>query len=424
MSLKTCTFTLKQHTMLLQPEDYTGCLRATEVKPKLDRFLQRRLGISVKDKNLNGYSNWIQSVSDNGEDVSFRYKMRIKLLGSIECYESRNPDRNRRIPNIYYGNMGNGSRTKGYSCEDGMELHITCFIPELMEKITENIQDFFIVTNFGTMQGKGFGSFTVEGTEISHSNVKRALLAEYGIKKKCYRIERPHGQRVFDCIKDVYTSMKTCTGERIDRRRHQEYKHSALYNFYSSKNQNIGNEKKYMKVRRISPNLQTNHHVEFCYNLHKSNENYRYVRGLLGIGQAINYITDDTDESTRYKRNRDGSIQKDRRDNNILRKEKIEISAYGNDIARVASPILFKVINGNIYMIAREINENIYNKEFKFAIDSRDRKRRQIAQVDFVTLKIPSKEEFDIDEFMKYFITFFNRECTAMNGYIIREVRN
>lgn len=76
--------------------------------------------------------------------------------------------------------MGDGSKKYGVFFIDGLNIQITCFISDLKKFIDENIAEFFAVTNFGTMQNKGFGSFTIEGME--EETVIEALKNNYDSK--------------------------------------------------------------------------------------------------------------------------------------------------------------------------------------------------------------------------------------------------
>ena len=64
------SFPLKQHTPLIhfQHDKEGATLRATEVKPRLDRLLKERLGDTVKPE-------WVQK--EEGGLISFQYKLRI-----------------------------------------------------------------------------------------------------------------------------------------------------------------------------------------------------------------------------------------------------------------------------------------------------------------------------------------------------------
>lgn len=419
-------YKLKQHTMLLHFQDEPdACLRASEVKPKLDRFIVKKL--EGKDKLKQAHPSWIQAEHQNGKDVALKYRMTIKCApgARVEKYMGR------QIPRIFYGNMGDGSNNSNKKTgvfftnrtdEPSLVLTITCFDEGLKDYIDANIAEFFAVTNFGTMQSKGFGSFTVMGKECK---IAEALKEYYGAAH-CYKINIGNYNNVqneaFETIKQVYSVMKS--GSR------RPFYHSYIYEYMHNKYRingnlvNTGNEKAYMKKKKVSPNRMTNPWVirnwqrTDILGIRMDDREYRYVRALLGIGKEIKYITD----VPQYFLTRRGEIQYDRRSNQpIPAKENITIVHVKNSagkqyedgskkrIERCSSPIFFKIVNGIIYMVAGRINENIKGKYFSFTNKSTRGLNHRNNQTDGkVVLQVP--EMFDIDDFMNEFVKFYNSE--------------
>ena len=163
-------FTLKQHTPLIHfqsQQAYAG-LRATEVKPKFDRFILERLGAA------NILPTWIQGgkKKTNGA-VPLRYKMII----SNQYVKAKTIERDRKsAPPMFFGNMGdeyeNQLKFLSWSFQDSqMTLTgVNCTIlllnndemngKTLKQIIEENLEIFFFLNNFGTRQSKGYGSFS------------------------------------------------------------------------------------------------------------------------------------------------------------------------------------------------------------------------------------------------------------------------
>ena len=83
--------------------------------------------------------------------------------------------------------MGDGPKKKGI--KNKQKLVVTCFIKELLDYIEKVIGDFFIVTNFGTMQSKGFGSFTVDGKDSTPKHIYDVLKKEYTHNGHCYKFK-------------------------------------------------------------------------------------------------------------------------------------------------------------------------------------------------------------------------------------------
>ena len=160
------TYTLIPHSPLIHfqwDSDY-ATLRATEVKPKLDRYIVkhcREIPKQWKKDNING-------------KISLNYKMRI-----VTDENNKPIDLGRNTPyDIFYGNMGENTPIKK-GVMNKSTLTITCFHADLLKYIDEIIGDFFIVTNFGTMQSKGFGSFTVDEKSVDDKHICEVLKTEY-----------------------------------------------------------------------------------------------------------------------------------------------------------------------------------------------------------------------------------------------------
>lgn len=166
-------FTLKQHTPIIhfQHDQDGATLRATEVKPKLDRYIIEKLG--GKDKMEKSWFN-------NFEKGSLDYKMRIEPIGELRYSDLIEfkviPDQQGRkkfergkdgsFP-TFFGNMmkleefEKDKPYKKFLYYDTLKLTIVCFNTALKDKLNSIKEDFFFEHNFGTRQSKGFGSFEV-----------------------------------------------------------------------------------------------------------------------------------------------------------------------------------------------------------------------------------------------------------------------
>ena len=174
--MHTLSVTLRQHTPLLhfQHSQEGATLRASEVKPKLDRFLIDKLG--GRDKIAN---EWFVG---KGKHPALDYKMRIEGVGGrIEKMKMKSyPNKKgkwvtKAFPSVL-SNMG-GKDTEeeliNFSMHEKLKLTITCRKENgLCEKIRENLPLFFARHNFGQRSSKGFGSFTI--SHIENKEVKMA----------------------------------------------------------------------------------------------------------------------------------------------------------------------------------------------------------------------------------------------------------
>lgn len=211
--MKTLTVTLKQHTPLIhfQHDQYGATLRASEVKPKLDRFLLRILG---GDKGYEeGFKiakekGWLVEKKGKHPHPALDYKMRIEAInlnkGRMEGYLGYNQDRygnNRPIPvPMFFGNMKKQDQKtpfieKGFSLCDQLELSFSYIKEDLRNHILMNLSSFLMQTNFGTRQSKGFGSFSWDEEN------KKDVLKEFKIKTENGIVSYPY----FTSSGDEYT---------------------------------------------------------------------------------------------------------------------------------------------------------------------------------------------------------------------------
>ena len=405
------TYKLTPHSPLIhfQWDSDHAALRATEVKPKLDRYIVkhcREIPKRWKKDDING-------------KISLNYKMRIVADENNETIDlGRNTDYD-----IFYGNMGNNTPIKK-GVMNKSTLTITCFHTDLLKYIDEIIGDFFIVTNFGTMQSKGFGSFTVNGKEKSTNHIYDVLRKEYTSGGYCYCFKQDNKDLIFKQIKMVYSLIKS--GHNLSRDgKYPEnkyvnekdysklyYHRSLLYQYVrimkkNDKAVNMGNEKAWMKQKNIVPKLNASGYYKV-----EQNDNYsRYVRALLGICENIRYKNEGHSAVTvKIEEQPSGETEEEKK---------------ANKIQRLNSPILFKVIDDRVYFVGCEPNEKIYGKKFSFASSM---KRSGM------TLRVPKKDELPdnfMNEFMKYCAEELNKYFkevreyfNALELYNINEYRN
>lgn len=378
-------YTLIPHSPLIhfQYDKDGAALRATEVKPKLDRYIIKHCK-EIPDI-------WRNDQSKN----AFNYQMRIISLENNPPIALGYKDEhgNRTNYDIYYGNMGDGPKKKGL--KNKQKVIITCFNESLLKYIDKVIGDFFIVTNFGTMQSKGFGSFTVAEKNNDSNYIISVLKTEYTHTNRCYRFNRgreyqdPIRDTTFKKIKTVYSLMKSGINNTNDGRYPTRYRRSILFNYVRNmpvkgKAADMGNEKAWMKQRSISPALNRSGRYVF-----RKDSYSRYVRALLGISETI-----------RYKNDPDGFVN-------------VSIKESTKSIDRLHSPVLFKVIDDKVYYVATEINQEIYGKQFIFS-----------SKMGRGVLSVPAETELPAD-FLENFLHYAYAEinlCKA-NFPDIREIK-
>lgn len=368
------TYHLKAQTPLIhfQHAQRGATLRATEVKPKLDRFLWQRVGEKIEEA-------WKLKT----DQQALNYKLRFVASGELEIVELKGEY------DIYYGNTGISPDMQKKGIVGDVDMTVICTIPALKALIDAHIAEFFAVTNFGSMQNKGFGSYTVEGKQYSASFIAQSLMRAYGASK-CYTFRPERG--VFKAIKVVYGMMKSGVNY-TPFRTPADYQRSLLFLFMHEQKE-MGNEKAWLKQQGYAPSDVGRNAGKW----HKNEHRAYYVRALLGVGDHIDFINDLTN-----------------------RRDKTTISITNDDkiIERFHSPIFFKVINGNVYFVGKRIEKEIFGKTFTFSSPKGSGK-----------LTVPKEEELGedfIDVFLDYCQKMLNggalAKFTEVKGVKIQEVK-
>ena len=174
----------------------------------------------------------------------------------------------------------------GVFWNDGVTVRIQCFNNELFQWIDNNIAEFFAVTNFGTMQDKGFGIFTVEDAKVSipavlRNNYSANVCYVVDVKQKgsSSRVQN----EIFDTIKQIYSVMKSGQNYvgRDGRTVTNKYIRSFIY-VYMHEKHNIGNEKAYMKKKDVAPIRNTHDFPNMSGQRRQAiSGEYRYVRASM-----------------------------------------------------------------------------------------------------------------------------------------------
>ncbi|MDR2915339.1 MAG: hypothetical protein LBV74_10995 [Tannerella sp.] len=200
---------LKQHTPLIhfQHDQEGATLRASEVKPKLDRFILTKLGEEYHEMAKREYKNEydeklkeLKKKNPNVSDLSFYdtgciYALKQDWLikgkeGALDYKIRFLAQKENYIKSIYLSsfseekegelkymtatfpfllaNMGgkdNKNELKNFSFYKEINLLAVTFNDYLYRKIKKEIISFFLLNNFGNRHNKGFGSFTVKSID-------------------------------------------------------------------------------------------------------------------------------------------------------------------------------------------------------------------------------------------------------------------
>ncbi|MCB0573359.1 MAG: hypothetical protein KDC61_02185 [Saprospiraceae bacterium] len=375
-------FILRQHTPLIhfQHDQAGATLRATEVKPKLDRFLTGKLGEqAVKDWRI-------------GEHKALNYKIRFingRYLSGIPLGTKPKTDRDGRTkyftdPEMYpqvLANMGgkdSAQELKHFRMYETVEVEIFSFQEDLIDAVGKVIPAFFATHNFGNRQSKGFGSFYLDTQDALYVDPAAVLLTEYPRLVYWEMEDNLPVDDIFSDIDILYRLMKsgfnfpdhpmkvTDRGRKApdfeNKQDFATYQPSFLKNYFIRR-YHIGSEKRAIKESLFRPGSRIAKDPDLKEN--------NYIRAILGTAEFFEYRDKD----------RHGVV-------------KIESDA----VERFQSAVTFKVFGDKIFLLPGEWKE-ISNKSFVFSTD-RDRTRVQTPNKD--------KVNFDLAGFLVEFATHFN----------------
>lgn len=353
-------YKLVQHTPLIhfQHSEPHACLRATEVKPKLDRFLIEQL---EKDDRF-GDGRWKKWFVGDGSQQSFDYMMRItpnseqvertqSIERAIARAEHRPPNASfHEIHKNYFGNMASGNNIQDTIREtfkeslfykDGLTLTIRCFIPELLTFIDEHIRGFFMMHNFGTRQRKGFGSFTVDINTQPNAPKGFDLVGKYCPNAYYCKLD---GNVNADALLDAVWVISAFLRSGFNRGE-GNYVRGFVFRYFQREKNPLANDKAFVK-QQVLHNVYNEATRGEHLHPYGNNVRYRYVRGLLG-----------TNENSRFCRNPRGGTREDRTVHNIYIH-----SAEG--VERFPSPLLFKPIGKFVFILPQKMPDEIFGSEF------------------------------------------------------------
>lgn len=415
-------YKLVQHTPLIhfQHSEPHACLRATEVKPKLDRFLIEQL---EKDDRF-GDGRWKKWFVGDGSQQSFDYMMRItpnseqvdrtqSIERAIARAEHRLPNANfHEIHKNYFGNMVSGNNIQATIREtfkeslfykDGLTLTIRCFIPELLTFIDEHIRGFFMMHNFGTRQRKGFGSFTVDISTEPNAPKGFDLVRKYCPNAYYCKLD---GNVNADALLDAVWVISAFLRSGFNRGE-GNYVRGFVFRYFQREKNPLANDKAFVKqqvLRNVYNEATRGEHLHPYGN----NVRYRYVRGLLG-----------TNENSRFCRAPRGETREDRTVHNIYIH-----SAEG--VERFPSPLLFKPIGKFVFILPQKMPDEIFGSEFyileKNQEEEYDSKATSDQKLNYLKqeckngmIKTPTAEELapgakSGDEALKMFLDAFTKD--------------
>lgn len=353
-------YKLVQHTPLIhfQHSEPHACLRATEVKPKLDRFLIEQL----EEDDRFGDGRWKKWFVGDGSQQSFDYMMRITpnservdrtqsiengIERAIARAEHRPPNASfHEIHKNYFGNMASGNNIQDTIREtfkeslfykDGLTLTIRCFIPELLTLIDEHIRGFFMMHNFGTRQRKGFGSFTVDISTKPNEPKGFDLVGKYCPNAYYCKLDNDvNADALLDAVWVISAFLRSGFN-----RGEGNYVRGFVFRYFQREKNPLANDKAFVK-QQVLHNVYNEATRGEHLHPYGNNVRYRYVRGLLGTNENSRFCRDPNAHTPVY--------------------DIYTHSAEG--IERFPSPLLFKPIGKFVFILPQKMPDKIFGSEF------------------------------------------------------------
>jgi hypothetical protein len=211
---------------------------------------------------------------------------------------------------------------------------------------------FFFLQNFGTRQSKGYGSFfPIE------KNIRDAVSSvEYPI----YRVVTQNGRNWEERVDYIHKRLKSGINFK-------GYSKSLLFEYMCANPRNIRWEKRKIKQVFGKAVIRPQHRKPIRCDNEREDFDFRFVRALLGLPGHFEY-------------------------NGGPKRGGERIDVTHQTIKRFRSPLLYKVFNNDIYIIAMRTYEPILGKSFEFSIDQDGYKS--------FSLNVP--ERFDIEDFLNF----------------------
>ncbi|KEO75916.1 hypothetical protein [Anditalea andensis] len=387
------TIQLRQHTPLIhfQHDQAGATLRATEVKPKLDKFILTNLGNGNFNKGVEEAkkNKWLISNTEaldfklrftvtEKPDISEINKIKVDRKTGLEKTKTRKED-GREIKDLnsyplYFGNLDkdiedNSEYRRFIFLKNPFQMEIFTFQSSLIKEIREkvNFALFFAQNNFGSRQSKGFGSFYIEKGDANYNSIESNYRFTIDMSK------HDNWHQLFDTIDIFYKTLRSGINLKNRNRETIFYFKSLLFLYF--KNKNIQWDKKSIKEHFLRSDLekQTRDHNNPDILEFQSKEK-KLVKDLLGLS---------TNESWRsYSKN---------------------IEKANDNIDRFKSPITFKPVKTSekrftVYIFLNTIDPNFLDQQFEI----RDRNKTfhlstpALFYVNDLFEWILNKENFDI----------------------------
>lgn len=269
MSKFKVEFTLKQHTPIIhfQSDQPGATLRATELKPKFDRFLKKYAfgGDTPKkyriDESKGAFDYKIKITSSNNKTIKFE-----------------------KYPPLYFG-RDNKKKLIG----ENLSISFISFHQELLEKIEKHFEAFLANVNFGTRQSKGYGGYYILDKEFNPSLVTHDKTKVYSFHSSVENWEKD--------IKLFYGFLRSGINEVDFKTKSSKFYAKSLMFLYA-KSLDITWDKKAIKEYFINGQKPKNYHLMKDLLGLSANEQWSFKDGGERLGWTVKKHSK---QITRYK---------------------------------------------------------------------------------------------------------------------------
>ena len=365
------SFKLKQHTPIIhfQYDQEGATLRASELKPKLDKFLIKESG--GESKLRNEHPDWFISK----DHPALNYK--VKIINRDENQEKGTVE---IMPD----------NTENWVVSKDIDFELFTLNSSLLDNTGRVINLFFAATNFGKRQSKGFGCFYPDYLKEVEF-VKQIRNSNIAIYKSNQIINKNSQSSDFysEIISKQWSEFKS--GINLFWLSNPIYRKSQIFNYLESnklrwdkrwiKRQvysliRNGVLKSELKQRKYDP-IDIGSINSWDDN---TDEEYRFGRAMLGLAEHYEFLTDD--DNIRYK-----------------------VNVKQDEIDRFQSPVQFKVFNDSIYAIANEIPSTMFGVPFNFEVQKKRKWNNKFHDDGLPilisdTLQTPDKNEFVLTDLL------------------------
>ncbi len=372
---------LQQNTPMIhfQAEEAGATLRATAVKPALDRFL---IEICKSEPDI---KSWMHDTTNKAFD--YRMTFRAEAWAKVEN-EALKKYNNAQMP--YF------AKSDGVMCSKSVTMTIISAKGDLLGKIRENIAAFFLLHNFGVRATKGYGSFQVvsingEPVTCTEKEIREAVKKLSGEDAIREAVKKLSGE---DAIQDA---VKKLSGEF----KPNLYKLPSGYGSWGAALAGVNNI--YAQMKSGSYPIKRKQDQSEVLSEEKSDVEYIFLNGeKWWIRQKFGYNAQsssndsagaqDNEPEARFLRAMLGLSGSYRVGKNG---GEVKVADQKEGIQRFASPLIFKPVRIGkqlqVYILVKRIPNVMFDREFAFKCGGHTEK-----------LKTPNQKEFSLVGFLDF----------------------